>query len=301
MNTETITRPERTPSPPYVPFRFLDLPQEIQDKIYPWVYAEKYDLGVYMIGPLKDRGRRKRYDHEAEPEDELIVDGSNYWYDNLAQVNKKIREDSRKARQAAFKGALRVAWDEDYNGQAFLEFREDKWATLRSLVTDLSIGGMSGRSCVGLNEDFWDAMPVLFPQVKTITVRYDVYRRQHVDRDMDTETSEWKRVCSDGYDDDFDAGRMDDEFSFPADFLELRNLARVMENARGCTIFLKTDVNWTNNRYHSVYWQVSRLPTHLTSVILMSCGITVRQVHCHFRQCGGDFEKVVKCIDIDEE
>ncbi|KAJ9610271.1 hypothetical protein H2200_005048 [Cladophialophora chaetospira] len=248
--------PPRTASPPVIPFRFFDLPQEIQDKVYEIIYAEKHGVSVHISGPLQDRGRGRRgYGKEVEVE-KLHINGGYYGDDGLKRACKKMRNDSFPARKAVFNKKMSVGWDEDYRGQAFEELRAEKYAKLRSEITHLSIGEFSGRTCGELPSVFWDDIHTLFPQVKTIKASYGMYRRQHVDRDFDDETSEWRRIMADDYDDAFRAGDMDDEFDFPAERLQLLSLARTLEEAaHGCTVFLTTSVTWTDNRYHAVHWQ----------------------------------------------
>lgn len=110
--------------------------------------------------------------------------------------------------------------------------------------------------CGGFSDTFWDDMHILFPNVREISFSFSAYRHVHIDRDSEMKTTEWKEINKDGYDDEFEAGRMDDEFSYPVDIMALQDLARVMEEAEHqCKISLMTSVTWTDNRFHAVYWQ----------------------------------------------
>ena len=106
--------PLRTPFSQYNSFRFHDLPQELQDMIYEYVYAEGYSVAVHMTDQRLVCSHQRYYDED----DNTIEDdglGIKNWTGSsradLALVSKRVREESRPIRQAAFNRHMRVTFD----------------------------------------------------------------------------------------------------------------------------------------------------------------------------------------------
>ncbi len=249
---DTIERPCTEPSSlPHVPFRFHDLPQELQYQIYEHVYAERYDLEVFM---------HRSFDKYDNPEgDSLSVHFTSlHGATDLSAVSRRVCVDSHAARMGAFTGHMRLVYDNSHRSQAFDELCLEKWAPLRARVTDLEILKCTERTIGAVNDNDWDDMPARFPQLKSLHFVYGGMAHQFEGTHSDNQTYEWSNMCQARHDDAFRAGRYDRVFQLPVERLKLHHLAWAMELAgRSCEIFLTHRVDWLNNRYCSVRHQVS--------------------------------------------
>jgi hypothetical protein len=228
--------------------------------VYGHLCEAKSGLTAYFQGHMLYRSKREREAHSGEREG-LEFSGK-YPYDRgILEVCKKTRKDALYARMAAFDGQMAVACDEYYRDDTFRLLCEDKYAKLRGRVTELILAGLSGRSHGWFGSYRAAKMPELFPNVKTIYAEYHARRHRHVDRDSNEETHEWRRIMAPTYNDDFNAGRVDHEFGFPAANLGLHDIADSMVAAgKQCDVVWRTDVDWTDHFYHGVHSQVRLSP-----------------------------------------
>ncbi|KIW94098.1 uncharacterized protein Z519_05414 [Cladophialophora bantiana CBS 173.52] len=240
------------------PFPFLRLPQELQDKVYEYVYEKKHGVRVDISGPLQASIVQLEELENRPPE--LLVYGHDY--PCLAQVSRKIREDSRHARKHALNGRMTIFWDRHYKDFAFRKILAPMWTRLRNQITEISFHGFNGRSVHSSDElhKLWMLIPVHFPHVSVINFRYQAYR--YID-DGGFGVLGWTTYHTTRRAEEFAAGQMDGDFSYPGTMLSLDNLFQYMDGAsHPCSIFLKTSIEWLNeNRsradYHSIKFLVT--------------------------------------------
>ncbi|KAH0832587.1 hypothetical protein FOPE_01190 [Fonsecaea pedrosoi] len=236
----------RSQSPLYAPFPFLKLPQELQDKVYKFVYEEQHGVVVFM-SPRMESFEGVQY-YEAGPTSEIVVQGHDYG--GLGLVCKKMRADSRKAQRRSFNGRMRVVWDEENYDRAFSKICAPTWSSLRYRITELDISGLSSRTVDSGFDTVRRMILMYFPCLSQINICYNAYRYKFVERDNPyLLTPEWLRVNEETYPNAFAAGEMDNEFAYPADVLGVYELVRLTQLApQPCTIFLNTNVRWLNGR-----------------------------------------------------
>ncbi|ETI25634.1 hypothetical protein G647_02408 [Cladophialophora carrionii CBS 160.54] len=162
---------------------------------------------------------------------------------NLAFVSKKLRRESRLAREHAFDGTLTVAWDPYATSMALKTIcGSDEWASLRAQITDLRLVGLSRRSIRGsLKRAFWRDLPFpgAFPNVNAINLWYDVVRRVHKDRHSEAPGRP-------AYTDESEEAAMD---YLPT---HLEYLLKVRELGNG--IWATGPVDWSINLNKTVTW-----------------------------------------------
>ncbi|OAP59245.1 hypothetical protein AYL99_06543 [Fonsecaea erecta] len=166
----TYALPGNTFSPTAYPFWFLELPQKIQEKFYEYVYGEKQSRRVFMVeSTALNRGYYRPYNGTK-----LVVRG--YDYEILAQVSKKVRADSHKARQRSFNGQMTIFWGKDWDSTPYKKICEPRWELLRGRITKLVIYNVSGRNVESDFPEVWKRIPTCFPRVAEIRVHCNAYR-----------------------------------------------------------------------------------------------------------------------------
>ncbi len=266
MTEIAASLPSRGLPPPQIPFRFHDLPQELQDEIYEQFYDEKYSVVAFMSGKdLVFRGQRYygKSDENVEDDGLAVARCTMATATDLALVSKRVRSESRAARQAAFNGQMRVTFYEVCSywldePEILPELYLDKWTFLRSRVTSLRLKNLNYGNCQAFSESgwyttsqktrttSWNDLRISFPKLKKIDISWHEYEHQHEWRYDPVDTPEYERISEAVYDAFFVAGALDREFSHEAaHFLGLSSLARIMEGAGlGCKIYLTSTRKW---------------------------------------------------------
>ncbi|OAP54164.1 hypothetical protein AYL99_11699 [Fonsecaea erecta] len=213
-------------------FRFLDLPQEIQDKVYEHVYEEKRSVQVSMHTYTVTNWSHFRPSNRAE----LVVRGYPYDDDSLARVSKKLRADSRTAHQQSFNGEMKIYWDHEWASTPFNLICGPRWALLRNRVLKLVICNLSGRNVRNDFPAIWRWIPTYFPRVIKIKVHYDAWRLWTVPTRL---------IFHEAFIGQFHSGEMDQDFVDSSEALGLHVLASAMEETPHlCTISLTTALHW---------------------------------------------------------
>ena len=225
-----------------VPFRLLDLPQELQDKVYSLLYAETYDVAVTIA-------------HNRDPRELLkphIFTLNNIPSYAIELACKKTREDTHLIRRNAFNGQLSITLQELSDEISVGELCANLPFWLRTHVTSLTIGPFiestttEGDSTVKA----WTFPNFLlhFPRVKVIQVnceRAKMYKR-HPTRLSNTD--EWNRLMAPNAYEVFHSGQRDYDFWFPAYALGLIGLASTIEERTDeCQVCLETTRLWMND------------------------------------------------------
>ncbi|KAI1615996.1 hypothetical protein EDD37DRAFT_605292 [Exophiala viscosa] len=140
---------------PFMPFRFLDLPGEIRNRIYDEVYGEPYAVTAKMaISTLSLRSESDRYEVAMPCRAKLHI------------VNKQIHQETSCARSRnSFNGRLRC----DRGPILPLNF-EPKYEQFRSQVTKMTFFGFNNREMNGVNfpKGYWCGMEEAFPNLQEI-------------------------------------------------------------------------------------------------------------------------------------
>ncbi|KIV87134.1 hypothetical protein PV11_02702 [Exophiala sideris] len=235
-------------SPSTPPFRLFDLPQEIQNKIYKHLYAEKYRASVLVadnrdyVREYRQHGLRKKF----------YFNTTNY---SVELACKKLRNDTHLLRKDAFNGHVQIKYHESYDWEALEKLCSGSFVWLRTRVTCIEMAGLNGRSIGGnlFDASTWEQLELLkhFPQVRTIEIYYDITKYNYRD---EMETTEWKRLQEPGSEQAFLNGWRDNEFMYPATRLGVHGLMGYMElNSHECTIYMNVHVQWMSDRYYRVY------------------------------------------------
>lgn len=110
--------------------------------------------------------------------------------------------------------------------------RDDELTWLRNKVTTLYFSGFNGKSLQYKypSATWWDEMPGDFPNVQRITFDYTVLRYAYEDpMTEERKTRGFKEVRTAEYCAAFERDEKDADFTYPARYLKLRDLAKFME------------------------------------------------------------------------
>ena len=165
----------REPQPPRLS-RFLELPQELQDKIYGHVYEEGYGIDAFMSDDFRTSTQPKYVSDEEWKmmrAPDLVLSSDEL--SGLEDVSKKVRADSCAARELGFNGHLNVGWDKSACFQALNALLKDSFKKLRARTTVLDLSNHTIFCRM-------KKMPTLFPILTKIHFSWDANRNVNVDR-----------------------------------------------------------------------------------------------------------------------
>ena len=235
---------QKTARRAFVPFQYLALPPEIQNRIYELVYSELSTLTI----------------------DEDCQCGSMHfsksWPSNLHLASRKNPTRRRCCCARSFSGHLRFrsgpAHRFNYNGS----YDELRSQATKLTFFDFTPANMNWRT---FGRDEWDNLDLYFPNVKEIHVEWTRTAYKFV-MGSHEETQAWQDLWKPGAFHAFLTNRRENEtedFDYPTAVkrLKLHHLSSVMNTpSRRCTIFVTGILQWLAYRQKQVYLQVRLRP-----------------------------------------
>ena len=195
MSTVLPTPPSPAASTRSMPFRLLDLPQELQDKVYQQLYAQQYDLNV----SLKNSPRRDRQLFQRK----IVLSVPPH---NLESACRKTRLDAGHIRKEAFSGCLHPSYTGALGLRVLHMLNQDQFAWLRVRVSKIVISVWTLPNLRGnFTPETWDTTSAVFPNLKTIVLA-SKYRRMKFSQTKMI-NPEWEMVQSPGYDAQFSTAK----------------------------------------------------------------------------------------------
>ncbi|KAJ9606293.1 hypothetical protein H2200_009254 [Cladophialophora chaetospira] len=241
-----------TPSPTPVssssaPARLLDLPQELQDKIYRHLYKEKYNIKAHV----RDK------EHSELPSDStapniLVLHGLPS--PNLEFACRKAYQDTADLRKNAFSGHLHIPCDvatavHTRGINTLTVLARPRFAWLRARVLEIELTGFDGKSGMSwLWPEMWDGILHGMTRLQSINVDYTLERQVYYPEDPIRTAWEWGRITQPGYDDLFAAGKKDREFTYMAVQSQVGQFADGIRNmAPNFAVYTTVRKRWLNN------------------------------------------------------
>ncbi|KAJ9604076.1 hypothetical protein H2200_011599 [Cladophialophora chaetospira] len=256
-NRALPSRPKRR-NIPSRPFRFLDLPPELQNRIYEM--ACKDGSGTPTVKEADDK------EDDDTHQFYLQID----WPSNLHLASKKTYQDSKFVRPS-FNGHLRCHLG------PISSFNEDvNWRKLRSRVTKITFFGFTPANMNNRNfgRDEWDRMSAFFPNVEEIDVEWTKTEYKFVPESNEL-TQGWKDLWKPGAHQAFLDGETDItspegidaykvDYVRAVDRLKLWYLRKEMtRKGRSCKVFSIGVLQWLGHGRKLLYIQVSYACTAL--------------------------------------
>lgn len=236
------------------PFRILDLPQEIQDKIITYAYLYAYDTRTlelsYAGRPTSANYRGRR----PNPRPLRFRDYSNW---NLLMVNKRFAKSVR-AIQDVTPIKLTIANDEEkgFTALQVLSSRGPRYDAIRAKVISADLRGINRDNGAGNLTHYLGLLKHtrLFPKLEKVTICYSATRRALDGNYWEDgqETAEFKKVWK------IKDGSSDEDMVFPVDLFDLRGKASMIEETNDkLELFLETTFAWNASGRGIWCWSVS--------------------------------------------
>jgi len=215
----------------FMPFRFLDLPGEIRNRIYDEIYGVPYSVTAKMSVP-NSRYEHDKYELDIPRRPELHI------------VSKQIYRETTSARSRdSFDGHLRCEL-----GPILPLNSEPKYARFRDQVTKMTFFGFTSQAMAGVDFPtwYWCGMEEAFPNLQEIHLEWT--RNRIFGRKSKLEMLDILR------------GRYDCLYSGFIDRLKVPFLAKHVNTRRNWKIIFTTTLRWIAGNYEHAL-QVRRIST----------------------------------------
>ncbi|KIV78581.1 hypothetical protein PV11_06224 [Exophiala sideris] len=216
-----------------MPFRFLDLPGEIRNRIYDEVYGGPYQATATMV-TLPPRSDRDEFKLDIPYRPKLHI------------VSEQIYQETSSARgRNSFDSHLRCQL-----GPIPPLHSGPKYAQFRSRVTKMTFFGFDNRLMhavhfpvwvwVGMEQDFPNLQEIHFEWTKT-------HHRIDLGQFGNAYAQEWHDLLQEGVAQAFLDGQFDDKYDYvhPIDRLKVPFLVKHVNTSRNWKTFFTTTLQWT--------------------------------------------------------